>query len=136
MPGATTFDKLIVAAVAVLIAAFTLGALGPMVSQAIGDDVTGKRDDDAVEVEAIDDDDDDDDRFNRAGTRTGDTSGRAGSGDSGSRSIGSNSANTRTGTTRGTGVSKTVSNTGDKSRNTKTGTTRGTGPSKSVSNSS
>jgi len=134
MPGATTLDRIIVAAVAVLIAAFTLGSLGPLVSPASGDEVAGTRDDDAAEIEALEETDDDGDPFARGDSNSGGDNSR--SGNSGSRSIGSNSANTRSGTTRGTGVSKTVSDSGDNSKNTKTGTTRGTGPSNTVSNSS
>lgn len=135
MPGATTLDKLIVAAVALLIAAFTLGAAGPLITQASGDDVTGNRDDVATEVDVADEEDDDD-AFGRDGTDDARSGGSRASGDSGSRSIGSRSANTRTGTTGGTGVSKTVSESRNASRNTATGTTRGTGASKTVSNSS
>jgi hypothetical protein len=135
MPGATTFDRIVVAAVAVLIGAFTLGALGPLVTEASGDNVNGVRDDDARDVVLIDEEDDDgDDPFARGGD-TGDTSGKA-SRNSGSRSIGSNSGNTKTGTTNGTGKSKSVSNSAGASKNTATGTTRGTGKSASVSNSS
>jgi hypothetical protein len=139
MPGATTFDRIIVTAVAVLVGAFTLGALGPLVTQANGDNVNGVRDDDAVEVALVDDEDDDgDDPLARDGSRSrGDDTGKSrGSGDSGSKSIGSNSGNTKTGTTNGTGKSKSVSNSAGASKNTATGTTRGTGKSASVSNSS
>jgi len=136
MPGTTTLDQIIVAAVAVLIAAFTLGTLGPLVSPATGDDVAGKRGGDGAEIEAVEEEDDDRDRFARDDTNSGGDNSRSRSGNSGSRSIGSHSANTNTGTTKNTGVSKTVSNSSDASKNTKTGTTRGTGPSKSISNSS
>ena len=135
MPGATTRDRIIIAAVAVLIGAFTLGALGPLVTPASGDDVAGKRDDDAVEVVPVDEEDDEDDRFARAGDSSGGDTSR-GTGDSGSRSIGSRSGNTKTGTTNNTGKSKSVSNSSGASKNTATGTTRGTGKSASVSNSS
>jgi hypothetical protein len=139
MPGETTFDRIIVTAVAVLIGAFTLGALGPLVTQANAGDVNGVRDDDAVEVALIDDEDDDgDDPLARDGSRSrgDDTSRSKASRNSGSRSIGSNSGNTRTGTTNGTGKSRSVSNSSGASKNTATGTTRGTGKSASVSNSS
>jgi hypothetical protein len=146
MPGATTFDRIIVAAVAVLIGAFTLGALGPLVTEASGDDVSGKRDDDGVEVALVDEEDDDadgdplarDNSRSRGGDDSrGDNTGKSkASRNSGSRSIGSNSGNTRTGTTNGTGKSRSVSNSSGASKNTATGTTRGTGKSASVSNSS
>jgi hypothetical protein len=133
MPGATTFDRVIVTAVALLIAAFTLGALGPLVTPASGDNVSGARDDEAPDVALIDEEDDDgDDPL----ARGDDTDGDSGNSNSGSRSIGSRSGNTRTGTTNGTGISKTVSNSSDASKNTKTGTSRGTGRSATISNSS
>jgi hypothetical protein len=120
-------NRLGIGAVLLLIGAFVLSAmfvfLAPLGADA---QVAGKRDDDVREVAFISDDDDDDDA---TGNSRGGTN-------SGSRSIGSNSANTRTGTTRGTGVSRSVSNSSDRSANTRTGTTRGTGPSRSVSNSS
>ena len=144
MPGATTFDRIIVAAVAVLIGAFTLGALGPLVTEASGDDVSGKRDDDGVEVALVDEEGDDGDPLARDNSRSrggddsrGDNTGKSkASRNSGSRSNGSNSGNTKTGTTNGTGKSKSVSNSAGASKNTATGTTRGTGKSASVSNSS
>jgi hypothetical protein len=138
MPGATTVDRIIVVAVMVLIGAFTLGALGPLVTQASGDNVNGVRDDDAPDVVLIDEEDGDgDDPLARGETGSkGDDTSRKASRNSGSRSIGSNSGNTRTGTTNGTGKSRSVSNSSGASKNTATGTTRGTGKSKSVSNSS
>jgi hypothetical protein len=109
-----------------LLAAFTLTALGTIIAPAFASgDLAAVRDDDPQQLVAVsqDPDDDDDDATTRA-TR------------SGSRSIGSHSGDTRTGTTRGTGISRSVSNSSTRSRNTKTGTTRGTGASRSISNSS
>ncbi len=128
MEPSRTSSNLGIAAVLCLIAAFTLSALGVLIAPAFaGGDLSAVRDDDAQDLAVVaqdpDDDDDDDDETTRA-TR------------SGSRSIGSQSRNTRTGTTNGTGISRTVSNSSTRSRDTKTGTTRGTGPSRSVSNSS
>jgi hypothetical protein len=126
MEPSRTTSNLGIAAVVCLIAAFTLSALGVLIAPAFaGGDLAAVRDDDAQELAVVaqDPDDDDDDETTRS-TR------------SGSRSIGSNSRNTRTGTTNGTGISRTVSNSSSRSHNTKTGTTRGTGPSRSVSNSS
>jgi hypothetical protein len=97
MPGATTYDRIIVAAVSFLIAAFTLGALSVLVTPALADDRAGVRDDDSFELVAKGEDDDDDD----GGTDTG-TNGGAGAGDSNS--------NSKTGTTRGTGQSSSKSN--------------------------
>lgn len=82
MPGATKLDRIIVAAVSLLIAAFALSAMSVLVKPAFADDPVGMRDDDAVELVAKDDDDDDD---------TGDDNGDE----------------TRTGTTQGTGPSNT-----------------------------
>jgi hypothetical protein len=93
----TGLDRLIVAAVAMLIAAFALTAVTAFVPFAQADDqLAGKRDAGDVAIAGEDDDDDDD----------GDT------GDTG---------NTRTGTTQGTGASNTNTrdtNTGTKTRNT------------------
>jgi len=118
----TLWDRIGIAAVLLLVAAFLLGTMAPLMSSA-GADLTGKRDDDSRELVAVEDDDDDDDALGKGSRSGGDTSR-------------SHSANTKTGTTKGTGPSKTVSNSSDRSANTKTGTTRGTGPSRSVSNSS
>ena len=128
------WDRLGIAAVVLLIAAFTFGAMSALATAAnAGDELSGKRDDDARELVAVGDDDDDDGDSNGTNGSTG----SKGSGDSGSRSIGSNSANTRTGTTNGTGVSRSASNSSDRSKNTQTGTTQGTGGSRaSISNSS
>jgi hypothetical protein len=127
----TTWDRVGWVAVVLLLVAFVFAALTPLISVAGGSEqMTAMRDDDASGLVAVQDDDDDDDDT-KSRTRT-----RSVSRDSGSRSIGTNSGNTRTGTTRGTGVSRSVSNSSDRSANTKTGTTRGTGPSRSVSNSS
>ena len=95
MPGTTALDRIIVAGVSLLIAAFAFGAMSVLVTPALADDTAGKRDDDAFELVAKDDDDDDDD------TDGGDTP--TGDGDSNS--------NSKTGTTRGTGKSNSKSNT-------------------------
>jgi hypothetical protein len=119
-------NRIGLAGVVCLLAAFVLSAVTVLLAPTpAGAEVVAVRDDDARDVAVVagDDDDDDDDEM------TDDT-------DSGSRSIGSHSRNTRTGTTNGTGVSRSISNSSDSSRNTKTGTTRGTGKSRSVSNSS
>ena len=121
-----------IAAILCLIAALALTGLMITLPSSAEGEIAAVRDDDGKSVAAVQDDDDDDDEGDtESRTRT-----RSVSRDSGSRSIGSNSAVTRTGTTRGTGVSRTVSNSRDRSANTRTGTTRGTGPSRSVSNSS
>ena len=104
MPGATTLDRIIVAAVSLLIAAFAFGAMSVLVTPALADDTAGKRDDDAFELVAKDDDDDDDD----TGGGDTDTNGGSGGGDSNS--------NSKTGTTRGTGKSNSKSNTGARQR--------------------
>ena len=133
MPGATTFDRILIVAIGALLALFMFGTVSSMVTSASADDASG-RNDDAVEIEAIEEDDDD--PLARGGDDSGDNSGNSRSGNSGSRSIGSHSANTATGTTNNTGVSKSVSNSRDASKNTATGTTQGTGASKTVSNTS
>ena len=94
MPGATTLDRIIVAAVSLLIAAFAFGAMSVLVTPALADDTAGKRDDDAFELVAKDDDDDDDD---------------TGGGDTGNG--GDSNSNSKTGTTKGTGPSQSKSNT-------------------------
>jgi hypothetical protein len=122
-------NRLGLAGVVFLTAAFALSMMPVLIAPLTAEaDVAAVRDDsgdNAVVAQEDDDDDDDDDDDTDTGT-----------GDSGSRSIGSHSGNTRSGTTRGTGKSRSVSNSSGKSRNTKTGTTRGTGKSRSVSNSS
>jgi hypothetical protein len=105
MPGATTFDRILVIAVGALIALFTFGTVSTLVTSATADDVNVTRDDDAVEVEGVDDDDDDPRERFRDGSRSGS---RDGSRDR-SRSRESN-------TTRGTGPSNT------NTRDTRTGT--------------
>jgi hypothetical protein len=95
MPGQTTFDRIMFVAVAGLIAAFALGASGPLVSPAAADDATGNRGDDSFELVAKGEDDDDDDA-----TGTDDGPGAADS-----------ASNSKTGTTRGTGESNSKSNT-------------------------
>jgi hypothetical protein len=128
MEPSRTANRLGVSLVGCLLAAFTLTALGVFLAPAFGaGDLSAVRDDDARQLVAVQDpDDDDDDDDDEPTTRTR----------SGSRSIGSHSGDTPTGTTNGTGISRSVSDSGDRSKNTKTGTTRGTGPSRSVSNSS
>ncbi len=117
----TFWDRIGVWLVAMLLTAFLLGVMGPLISSASADHLSGTRDDGSGEVVASDEDEDDDDQ----GT------------DSGESSIGTHSGNTATGTTQGTGASVTVSNSrNDRSAKTATGTTRGTGPSRSISNSS
>jgi hypothetical protein len=97
MPGTTTLDRIIVAAVSLLIAAFALGAMSVLVTPALADDTAGMRDDDSFELVAKGDDDDDDD--------DGDTGTNGGSG------AGDSNSNSKTGTTRGTGKSNSKSNT-------------------------
>jgi hypothetical protein len=133
-------SRLGAAAVVLLIAAFALSAMAVLLAPSGADaQLAGKRDDDGRQLVAVEDDEDDDDEpLARKGTATGNSrnSANSRSGNSGSRSIGSHSGNTRTGTTKGTGVSRSVSNSSPASADTRTGTTRGTGPSRSVSNSS
>jgi hypothetical protein len=126
MEPTPALNRIGLAAIACMIAALALSGLLIVLPAAANGDLAAVRDDDGKAVVAQEDDDDDDDDDTETPTRTR----------SGSRSIGSNSGNTRTGTTRGTGPSRTVSDTSDRSKNTRTGTTRGTGPSRSVSNSS
>ena len=97
MPGATTLDRIIVAAVTLLLAAFAFGSISMLVSPALADDSVAKRDDGRAELVAGDDDDDDDTGTNgdNTGTNGGDTS----------------NSNSKTGTTRGTGQSHSKSNT-------------------------
>ena len=52
MPGATTLDRLIVAAIGVLVAGLAVGRLSGSVTPALADDATGARDDDAFELVA------------------------------------------------------------------------------------
>jgi hypothetical protein len=134
MEATTLWNKLGVGAVVCLLAAFVLSTMPALLAPAAADQVSGVRDDDLREIAAVSDDDDDDDDD----THDGDTDDGAtgGGSNSGSRSIGSRSGGTATGSTRGTGQSKSVSNSSDRSKNTATGTTRGTGQSRSVSNSS
>ena len=56
MPGATTFDRAVVTAVGLLIAAFAFGAIAATATPALADQATGKRDDDAFELVTKDDD--------------------------------------------------------------------------------
>ena len=108
MPGQTTFDKVIVMAVAALLGAFALSVAGPVLTQAGADEISGKRDDDLREIEVKDDDDDEGDSANRSRGSGG--SKNSGNGD------GSNSRSRESNTTRGTGQSHT------NTRDTKTGT--------------
>ena len=126
------------AAVVLLIAALVLGTMWVFLAPAGADaQLAGKRDDDGRELVAVEDDDDDDhDPLARRGASITGNGANGGTGNSGEPSIGTNSANTATGTTQGTGPSRTVSNSSDRSANTATGTTQGTGPSRTVSNSS
>ena len=98
MPGATTLDRIIVAAVTLLLAAFAFGSISVLVSPALADDSVGKRDEGAVGLVAGDDDDDDGD----TGTNGGDTGTNGGD---------TSNSNSKTGTTRGTGKSHSNSNT-------------------------
>ncbi|MEK6273184.1 MAG: hypothetical protein AABM42_11145 [Actinomycetota bacterium] len=125
----TLWNRIGIVALTLMAAAFLFAVISPVVSSAGADDsVAGLREDGSGNLIASEDDDDDDDQG------SDDT---AGSDGTGQPSLGSNSGNTATGTTRGTGVSHSVSDSGDSaSANTATGTTRGTGPSHSVSNSS
>ena len=124
-------NRLGLAAVVCLLAAFVLSTMPVWVASAssASGDVSGVRDDNARDVAAVSDDDDDDDDDDTDDGNSGDSN-------SGSRSYGSRSGGTGTGTTRGTGVSKSISNSSGASKNTATGMTRGTGQSRSVSNSS
>jgi len=104
MPGQTTFDRVIVMAVAALLGAFALTVAAPVISQAGADEAAGKRDDDLREIEAKDDDDDEGD------SAKSDSSKGSGNGD------GSKSKSRESNTTRGTGPSNT------NTRDTNTGT--------------
>ena len=117
------WSRIGIAAVATLAVAFLFAVMSPAFAAGDGEAKNVKRDDDTREIAFVADDDDDDDDDDDSNSK--------------SKSSKSNSANTKTGTTRGTGKSKSVTNSSGKSANTKTGTTRGTGPSRfSKSNSS
>ena len=121
------WNRIAIVALALMAAAYLFAVISPAVSSAGADDQVALREDGSGDLVASQDDDDDDD----------DDDTEQGSDGTGQRSIGSESANTHTGTTRGTGVSQSVSDSGNSaSANTGTGTTRGTGQSHSVSNSS
>jgi hypothetical protein len=123
------WNRLAIVALALMAAAYLFAAISPAVSSAGADDQLALRDDGSGDVVASHDDDDD-------GDDDGDDT-EQGSDGTGQHSIGSHSANTHTGTTHGTGVSHSVSDSGNSaSANTGTGTTHGTGQSHSVSNSS
>ncbi len=118
------WNRISIVALTLMAAAFMFAVISPVFASA--DDVAGVRDDDQGDLISNEDDDDDDQGDDDQGTDG-----------TGQPSIGSQSANTATGTTKGTGVSNSVSNSSDKSANTATGTTQGTGASNnSVSNSS
>jgi hypothetical protein len=122
----TLWNRIAVVALALMAAAYLFAAISPAVSSAGADDQVAVRDGGSGDLVASQEDDDD----------NGDDDDQ-GSDGTGQPSIGSNSANTHTGTTRGTGVSHSVSDSGNSaSANTGTGTTQGTGQSHSVSNSS
>jgi len=111
----TAWDRIGISAVVLLLAAFVLSMVGPLVSSVGAEDrVAGNRDDKAVEVVAVEDDDDDDGR-DRSGGGSNSSGGNSGAADN---SKNSKSANTRTGTTRGTGPSNSVSNSSSRSANT------------------
>ena len=107
MPGQSTLDRILVAAVTMLAAAFAFGAMSAYASPASADQTAGgKRDDDAFELVAKDDDDDDDDTaLAKDGSRS-----RDGSGDRSRSRDRDSGSNSRTGTTRGTGPSRSRSN--------------------------
>src|SRR5688500_15809283 len=102
MPGATKFDRILIVAIGALLALFMFGTMSAMVTSASADDATG-RNDDAVEIDVVEEDDDADPLArgdsNSGGGGGDDSGGNSRSGNSGSRSIGSHSANTATGTT-------------------------------------
>jgi hypothetical protein len=134
-------NRIGIVAVVLLIAAFVLGTMWVFLAPAGADaQLTANRDDDAGDVVLVSDEDDGgggsgDDGDN--GNPTGNGNPTANGTGTGEPSIGTHSANTHTGTTAGTGISQTVSNTNDdRSANTHTGTTQGTGPSQTVSNTS
>jgi hypothetical protein len=123
------WDRIGIGALALLLIAFLVGTMAPLMSSA-GAEIAGNRDDGSGELVAVEDDDDDDDLAK--GSNSGNSS-HSGNGNSNSKS---NSANTPTGTTKGTGDSKSVTNSSSRSANTKTGTTNTGASRKSVSNSS
>lgn len=92
-------DRIGIAAIVLLMAAFALSAMGALSGVAKADDPAGTRDDDVREVVAAEDDDDDDDS---------DTGGANGTQ--------TNTGNGESNTTRGTGPSNT------NTRDTNTGT--------------
>ncbi len=119
----TLWNRIGIVVGALMAAAFLFAVISPVVSTAGADDsVAGVRDDGSGDLIASEDEDEDGDPDVSDGT--------------GQASIGSFSGNTATGTTAGTGVSQSVSDSGNASANTATGTTQGTGQSHSVSNSS
>ena len=123
------WNRIAIVALALMAAAYLFAAISPAVSSAGADDQLALREDGSGDMVASKDDDGD-------GDDDGDDT-EQGSDGTGQRSIGSHSANTHTGTTHGTGVSHSVSDSGNSaSANTGTGTTHGTGQSHSVSNSS
>ncbi len=126
------WNRIAIVALTLMAAAYLFAVISPAVSSAGADDQVALREDGSGDMVASHDDDDDDDDSGPGSDDSG-----PGSDGTGQRSIGSESANTHTGTTRGTGVSHSVSDSGNSaSANTGTGTTHGTGQSHSVSNSS
>jgi hypothetical protein len=139
----TLLDRAIVAAVALLIAAFALATVSAFVPGAQADDqLVGTRDDDSGEVVTEDDDDDDDDIDDPTGTTQGTGPSATATNDTatGTHTVvpAGGDGNTATGTTQGTGPSNTATNdtnTGTVTANgTATGTTQGTGPSNTATN--
>ncbi len=120
------WNRISIAALTLMAAAFMFAIISPVFASAY-DSVDGVRDDGSGDLVANEEEEDGEDGDN------GDDDISSGTGQP---SIGSFSGNTATGTTAGTGVSQSVSDSSDESANTATGTTRGTGASHSVSNSS
>jgi hypothetical protein len=117
----TLLDRAIVAAVALLIAAFALATVSAFVPGAQADDqLVGKRDDDSGEVDAPDDDDDDDNDDDPTGTTQG----------TGASNTATNDTNTGTRTVNPLGANGN----GGVDDDTATGTTQGTGPSNTATN--
>ena len=118
------WNRISIVALTLMAAAFMFAVISPVFASA-DESVDGVRDDGSGDLVANEDEDDDDQGDDDISSGTGQPS------------IGSESANTATGTTAGTGVSNSISDSGnDASANTATGTTQGTGVSHSVSNSS
>jgi len=118
--------RISIAALTLMAAAFMFAVISPVFASADEDSVSGVRDDGSGDLISNEEENGED----------GDVGDDDVSDGTGQPSIGSASANTATGTTAGTGVSNSISNSSDRSANTATGTTQGTGVSHSVSNSS